>query len=624
MVIFLNLDGSCQKITPERIYQGSSNVTDVTVVAPFPATTAMQIGFILPNGLYWTNSTDGSRYSPMEQVEQSMNEEVSVWHYTLPGSVTKQMGDLYVAINAVTAQGDKVLGNKTSYMCKVQIEESVLPDLPEEPDPSVDDLLLLYIARLDARTVNVPNLVAKIQKVKDANNAFTYTDNSGVISAPIVLGDPYAAPIPVNAASTLEIPETAWQPTYAADNTTITGYTYLLTAGLHGQMRDGATATDLWVSFDETATGGFKGVTADYTVNASGDITISVNTAVAMTVRVWNGKGLVDEVARKEIADETTRAETAEENLQQQITELVNTGVDAVARAAVAAETERAEAAEAALQVNLNSVRDDLQSDIQSLETSKANTDGVYPNMTAGKATALQNPRTIDGVAFSGIVNISHYGICFTNASTSEKTITMPNWTGETGSLIVVNFRYVNTVSSPTLNVNGKGAFPLICKDRTTDLLWKANETMMLFFNGDQWEILFGYTLADRPVGSYHIQFNGEDTPATRFGGTWTVDTAYVGQMLRGSSAAYIGNTGGVAQHNHGFDLYAMLELTGNGNIIMGTKSVAWDSIYKLATGGTGASTSGRILSATNVGGDIEDSENIPPYINVVVWKRTA
>jgi hypothetical protein len=361
MVIFLNLDGSCQKITPEHIYQGSNNVTDITVVAPFPASTAMEIGFILPNGLYWTND-DGVRYMPMELAEQSVNPNVSVWHFALPGSVTAAMGDLHIAFNAATTTG-----NTTSYMCKVQIEESVLPNDAPPPDMSVYDYLKMYLARLDGRTENVPNLVALIQKVKDSNNAFTYTDNSGVVSAPIILGDPYAAPIPVNTASTIEIPDTAWQPTYAEDNTTVTGYTYLLTSAMHGQMRDGATAKDLWVSFDEAVTGGFKGVTGDYTVNETGDITITVNTSIAMTVRVWNGKGLVDKVARDDIAAETERAKTAEqsiradltvtdESLQAQINELANTGVDNVARDAVAAETERAEAAEAALQGQIDTI----------------------------------------------------------------------------------------------------------------------------------------------------------------------------------------------------------------------------------------------------------------------------
>lgn len=282
MVIFLNLNGTAEKVDPQHVYQGSNNVTDVTVVAPHTSTTAMQIGFILPNGLYW-ETPDGSRYAPMQFVQQDTVANVCVWHYELRQSVTEQMGDLYIAINAVTAKG-----NTTSYLCKTIIEESVLPNLPAAPEPSVYELLQLYISRLDGITANVPNLVASIQKV--ASNAFTYTNNSGVTSARIVL-EGADAPIPVNTASTIEISPEAWQ---AVTNPAgqLLYYTYIVTAGLHGQMRDGATAQDLWVSFDKRTGGAYTGAYEDYSVNAAGDITITADDSYAMTVRVWNGKGI--------------------------------------------------------------------------------------------------------------------------------------------------------------------------------------------------------------------------------------------------------------------------------------------------------------------------------------------
>ena len=285
MVIFLNMDGTAEKVEPQHVYQGSNNVTSVTVVAPYAATTAMEIGFILPNGLYWT-SEQGNRYMPMQFAGQEVIGGVSAWTYRLQGSVTEQVGDLMIAINAVTTEG-----NTTSYLCKVQIEESVLPNLPPQPEPDVYDLIRKYLAALDGRTANVPNLVASIQKV--AANAITYTDNSGVISAPIVIEGGETAPIPVNAASTIQIPQDAWQP--AESEQTVTGYKYIVTAGLHGQMRDGATANDLWVSFDEADSAAFRGAYEDYTVDTAGNITVTVTQPIAMTVRVWNGKGLKGE-----------------------------------------------------------------------------------------------------------------------------------------------------------------------------------------------------------------------------------------------------------------------------------------------------------------------------------------
>lgn len=354
MVIFLNLDGTAENVTPQHVYQGSNNVTDITVVAPFPATTAMQIGFILPTGLYW-QSAENSRYAPMEFVEQDTVNGVAVWHYLLPRSVTSSPGVLQIAINAVTANG-----NTTSYLCEQIIEESVLPNLPAVPTQSVYDLILLYLARLDNRTIGIPNLVKSIQKV--APNAFTYTTNNGVVSAPIVIEGGDTAPLPVNTASVITVQESAWEAVYSGAS--ITGYTVLISAGQHGQMRDGATANDLWVSFDEADGTGFLGAFKRYTVDDSGNITIYANQPVTTTVRVWNGKSIVDVEARTLIADETERAESAEqairdliaaetqraesaeENLQTQITELQNTGVDTVARQEIAALTDRVQSLE--------------------------------------------------------------------------------------------------------------------------------------------------------------------------------------------------------------------------------------------------------------------------------------
>lgn len=334
MVIFLNLDGSAEKITPQRIYQGSNNVTEITVIAPYPPDTALEIGFILPDGLYWKTPED-SRYAPMGFVGQNAETRASAWNYVLPRSVTERQGEVCAAINARTDDG-----NTTSYLCRFVIEESVLPEPPSAPEPGVYDLLLSYLARLDGRTANVPNLVAKIQKV--AGNAFTYTNNSGVESAPIVINGGADAPIPVNTASTIELPESAWQPVYSGQ--TVTGYTAEIQAEMHGQMRDGATARDLWLGFDTVSNAEITGDYPEYKVNAAGDITLSANSPVAMTVRVWNGKSIVDYTARDMITAETERAEAAERELQENID----------------AETERAEAAESELKADIDTKADRL------------------------------------------------------------------------------------------------------------------------------------------------------------------------------------------------------------------------------------------------------------------------
>lgn len=366
MVIFLNMDGTGEVVTPERVFQGSNNVTEITAIAPFSADTRLEIGFILPNDLYWTNS-DGARYVPMEFAAKDNDKNVTAWSFTLPFSVTEQVGKVNIAVNATTTTG-----NTTSYLCEFTVEESVLPNKPPAPDPSVYNYLSLYLARLDGRTANVPNLVWKIQKV--GGNSFMVTDNNGIESE-ITLGEIDYEPTYVGAASVVKIPVDAWQE--VRDGQAVTGYTVTIEAGRHGQMQDGVAPDDLWLSFDETENGVISGVYQSYTVSGEGDITLNVTTPVALTVRVWNGKGLKDTIARDAITAETERAEATEaqlqvditaeqsraereeQHLQSQIDHIVQSGVDLTARAAITVETERAESAENELNDRITAIQSD-------------------------------------------------------------------------------------------------------------------------------------------------------------------------------------------------------------------------------------------------------------------------
>ncbi len=432
MVIFLNLDGTAEKVTPKHVYQGSNNVTDITVIAPYAADTAMEIGFILPDGLYWQNTSDGARCAPMNFVGQNAETKACAWTFTLPLSITEQQGIVQIAINAKTIEG-----NTTSYLCEMTVEESVLPNLPSAPEPSVYELLQLYLSRLDGRTANVPNLVKSIQKVDGI--AFTYTDNKGVVSAPITLGEIDYSPTYVGAASVISVPVSAWQPVYSGQ--TVTGYTLTISAAQHGQMQDGATAHDLWLSFDSMNNEVIAGAYQGYTVSEAGDITLNVNTPIAMTVRIWNGKGLVDTTARAEIAAETARAEAveqslkgditteidraeaAENGLQKQIDHIVDTGIDKLARQQIAAETERAEAAEQQLGSRIaenSSGVQSLQQDVEKIEsfipstTSEENqlADKAFVNSSINNMAAFYITSNADGEAFptrASLFNASTY-----------------------------------------------------------------------------------------------------------------------------------------------------------------------------------------------------------------------
>lgn len=160
---------------------------------------------------------------------------------------------------------------------------------------------------------------------------------------------------------------------------------------------------------------------------------------------------------------------------------------------------------------------------------------GTYPDMAVGK---LSTARAIDGVLFDGTASITHYGVCSTTSGTTAKTVACEGFVLVTGARITVNFSTANTVSQPTLNVNNAGAKEIRCKGRSTGIVWKA-EIITFLYDGTYWQIIGGYSLADKPVNSHLVQRVDEETPAALFGGTWEVDTRYAGR-----APVYYGTTG--------------------------------------------------------------------------------
>lgn len=426
MVIFINNKGNAEIVTPEQVYQGSNNVTDITVIAPFSPQTVMHIGFILPNELYWTSddpADGGARYMPMTFVEQSMTTKANVWKYVLPFSVTKQAGKVQIALNAVSdmttggAASTTVKSNCTSYLCEFTVQESVLPNLPSAPDPSVYELLTQYLGVLQGRTAVIPSLVAGVEKT--APNAFRTVSLGGAKGAEIVLENDLGKPLaPIGAASTVYLDGTVfnpdsqigtWVPVY--DGATVTGYTAVIPAAMHAQMRDGATARDLWVGFDEQENNGFTGVYQGYTVNALGDITVSVKQPVAMNVRVWNGKGL----SFTNIQSITPNGKDADGG---NVYKILLTNGDVYYFTAPKGDTGKPIPLDDELSdTSENAVENKV---ITAALSDKANQDGNYPQMSVGQAT---NDSTGNNIAQAiqsireDIQNESHFrGYLATNA----------------------------------------------------------------------------------------------------------------------------------------------------------------------------------------------------------------
>lgn len=274
--------------------------------------------------------------------------------------------------------------------------------------------------------------------------------------------------------------------------------------------------------------------------------------------------------------------------------------------------------------------------------------DGTYPDMTVGEAThaqnadaavnatnsvnaqnatqatKLSNARAIDGVSFDGTAGIAHYGVCATAAGTTAKTVSLAGFTLVTGARITVKFTTANTVSSPTLNVNGTGAIAIKCKDRTTGLVWRA-EIMTLVYDGTNWCIVDGYSLADKPIGTIHIN-EDSTSPVILFGGNWEmIPEGYA--LWTASSGA--GNTinAGLPNITGGFRFGVSGRSFLNAEDVSGAFSGVNPQTASVSTGTPTSSNNSAVTFNANNGATVKgiygNSATVqPPAYKTYAWKR--
>lgn len=277
-------DGRIVHTEQVGVFRRSNKQNELVALLDFPLSSVVKVNFLRPDGV-----KPKSQY--MTYTEQTTYNAIqySKYTYVLTDFQLETTGILVASLD-VTNNG--TLATSGDFTIDVEASESanddVAPTDPNQYDQTLQSLMQTDAILLD-RTANVPNLVASIQKVEGKSNAITYTTESGLVSAPIVIGAGSDPPAYLMASYTGKIPDSAWQPILVGTETV--GYTYTVPAAVHGQMKDGATADDLWVSFLDPATAS-QGEIKSYSVNSVGDIVVTVNEPVDLTVRVWNGKGL--------------------------------------------------------------------------------------------------------------------------------------------------------------------------------------------------------------------------------------------------------------------------------------------------------------------------------------------
>ena len=169
MIIYIASDGQARLVSPQHVYQGS-NVTDITVVAPFPAQTAMTVAFSLPDGKMF-GGVQGTMQTPPYIMTPLANQPelpdgVYAWQYVMPFAITQNAGQAKVSVTAQFAQGSEEAPSftqQTSAQVEFTIEPSVVGTLPDEPTPDAWSQVLAAIGELDGKILAAQNDISDIE-----------------------------------------------------------------------------------------------------------------------------------------------------------------------------------------------------------------------------------------------------------------------------------------------------------------------------------------------------------------------------------------------------------------------------------------------------------------------------
>lgn len=199
---------------------------------------------------------------------------------------------------------------------------------------------------------------------------------------------------------------------------------------------------------------------------------------------------------------------------------------------------------------------------------------------------------------------------------------------GKTGAVVLTASdvgALPSSYQAPVTSVNGKtGAVQLAIPDSTSDLTndsgfitaaQAAAAAPVQSVNGQTGNVVIqtgGSPLDAYPIGSIYMSVNST-SPASLFGGTWeTLENRF---LLGAGSDYTAGTTGGEAEHTLTVD-----EMPSHKHeIAASTLGTSFGSRYLQPSDGANNST-----DETKYTGGGQPHNNMPPYLAVYMWKRTA
>lgn len=126
------------------------------------------------------------------------------------------------------------------------------------------------------------------------------------------------------------------------------------------------------------------------------------------------------------------------------------------------------------------------------------------------------------------------------------------------------------------------------------------------------------------PVGSIYISLNSTN-PSSIFGGTWE---QIQGRFLLGVSSSHpVNQTGGQESHSHGLSkAYAQIGFSYDTSNFLAMKTPTYIAGYSgiKMSNLPGYGNASNLQLGTPIDGNTDSNNNMPPYLAVYMWKRTA
>lgn len=166
MIFFSNSKGTITNVITEPVYQGSNNVSEIVLVAPFPSSNQVQLNFVLPNGITLTPKvgnnvqymTDSEIPAEVMTIKDEYGTQYNIWYLLLDNAITEYSGSVTVQFVIYSGTGAFTTASTTFNVIK-----GVPVDLPSTPTNTVYAQILNNLATLSSYVTSLESNINAVE-----------------------------------------------------------------------------------------------------------------------------------------------------------------------------------------------------------------------------------------------------------------------------------------------------------------------------------------------------------------------------------------------------------------------------------------------------------------------------